>query len=152
MISNTPDSSAILNLCHFILSILTQHPISSHTIYACARHASPVLTSFCSSNLPSLFPYQGLCTCYSIHLECLSSLIPCVHDWFICSEVSIKCHFFFSLVWTNAQPATLCYITLFYCLYNTHHSLKSFCFLLTYLESDSSYRNVHTVRAGAFSV
>lgn len=95
MISNTPDSSAILNLCHFILSILTQHPISSHTIYACARHASPVLTSFCSSNLPSPFPYQGLCTCYSIHLECLPSLIPCVHDWFICSEVSIKCHFFF---------------------------------------------------------
>lgn len=90
--SNTPDCGAILNLCHFSPNILTQHPVSSHTSCLCAR-AAPAPTSFCSSDLPSSFPAQGLWTCYSVHLKCLPSPIPHVHDWFVCSQVSVKHHF-----------------------------------------------------------
>lgn len=150
MISNIPDSRVILNLYHFSLSIFIQHPISSHTKYACACHSSFALTFFSFSNLPSPFLSQGLCTCYSVYLECLLSHIPYFHDWVICSHTSIKCHFFVYPIWNNSQPVICCYITLFYCVYSRHHSLKSFCFLLTYLESDCSYWNVSTMRAGVF--
>ena len=69
---------------------------------------------------------------------------PCatLYAWFIYSQISVKCRFFVYPVWRNPQAATLCYMTLFYYLYNALHSLKPSWFLFTYLESESSYWNV----------
>ena len=53
MIPNTPDCGAIMNPHHFRPNILIQHPVSSHTMYACAHLASAAGTYFCSSNLPN---------------------------------------------------------------------------------------------------
>lgn len=87
MISHTPD-------CPKPLSLLTTYldSASGSSSYAPAHHASPALISFCSASLPSSFLPQGLRTCYSSYIECLPSPIPYLHDWFICSQVSVKYH------------------------------------------------------------
>lgn len=122
------------------LSLLTKYfdSASCFISYACAHHASPALTSFCSASLPSSFLPQGLHTCYSSYLECLPSPIPYLHDWFICSQVSVKYHFCLSCLTppSASHSVTLPCFSVFTALITCWNNLL--LLLLTYLESESS--------------
>lgn len=148
MIPNIPDCRAILNPHHFRLNVLFS--ILYHLI-PCV----PVPTMLQLHKLLSVPP-----TCHThptsgpLHVPlCLPRMPPFpmtyLHDGFIYSQVSVKCHFFVSPICRNPLPVTLFTLTSFI-VFNQYSSLCEIILVFVDLESESSYWNVSTTRVGPF--
>lgn len=102
-ISNTPDCGAILGLCHFSPNILIQRPFSSLTACLCAL-CFPCTNFFLLVRLAKLTPTSGPVYLLLCPLECLPSPTAHFHDWFTCSQVSVRHHFCLS---RRKQPSAI---------------------------------------------